>query len=114
MTEESCKRTEAGFEANVNRTREGEMGRGEIGRPASRSIGQDRIGFTGGGRAGGRSGCRAAGIQRWVWPSGGLCSNSSVQASANTSVCSEYPGTVCHASDGWAVVVGSASDRANE
>lgn len=38
----------------MNRTREGEMGRGEIGRPASRSIGQDRIGFTGGGRVGSR------------------------------------------------------------
>lgn len=72
MTDESCKRVEAGFEAKVNRTKEGEMGRGEIG-SAGRSVGQldstglDWIGFTGGGRwAGGQSGCRTAGILRWV------------------------------------------------
>lgn len=68
MTDESCERARAGFEANVNRTKEGEMGRGEIG-SAGRSVGQldrlrlDRIGldwirFTGGGR---RVGSRGAG-----------------------------------------------------
>lgn len=45
MTDGSCRRAEAGFEAKVNRTREGEMGRGEIG-SAGRSVGQlDWIGL---------------------------------------------------------------------
>lgn len=69
MTDGSCERAGAGFEAKVNRTKEGEMGRGEIG-SASRSVG--RLAWAGldwlhrRWAGGGQSGCRTAGIQRRV------------------------------------------------
>lgn len=106
MTDGSCERAEAGFEAKVNRTREGEMGRGEIG-SASRPVGRlnwaglDWIGFTGGGQ----SGCRAAGIQRRVALALALLAQVLVQVRVRVRVragqCQHQCAarTLCHASD---------------
>lgn len=89
------------------------MGRGEIG-SAGRSgqvrTGQDGvwIGLDGLHRrwAGGQSGCRTAGIQRWDV----ACCSSAVQAQCHASVQQVLYATLLT----LALEVGSASERANE